>query len=75
MDFDLVRYQVTDHVAEITLDRPKVRNALNPAAYAQLEGAFKRRAIEAPARYGRKAPQGAVADYDFAQRPSHRQRR
>jgi len=36
-----VRFSVTDHVAEIVLDRPAVRNALNRAAYAGLEAAFR----------------------------------
>jgi enoyl-CoA hydratase/carnithine racemase len=36
-----VRVSVTDHVAEIVLDRPSVRNALNRAAYAGLEAAFR----------------------------------
>jgi enoyl-CoA hydratase/carnithine racemase len=36
-----VRYAVKDHVAEIVLDRPEVRNALNRAAYAGLEAAFR----------------------------------
>jgi len=37
----LVRYELADHVAEITIDRPRSRNALNPEAYRQLEGAFR----------------------------------
>ena len=37
----LVRYEVADHVATITLDRPQVRNALNFPAYAELENALK----------------------------------
>lgn len=40
MEFDVVQYAVSDHVATVTLNRPDVRNALNWAAYAQLEGAF-----------------------------------
>ena len=50
MDFDLVRYQVDDHVAQITLDRPQVHNALNRAAYAQLEAAFRRAQAEPDVR-------------------------
>ena len=41
MEFSVVHYEVTDHVAQVTLDRPKVRNALNREAYAQLEAAFR----------------------------------
>jgi enoyl-CoA hydratase/carnithine racemase len=40
MEFDLVRYAVDAHVATVTLDRPKVRNALNREAYRQLAAAF-----------------------------------
>jgi enoyl-CoA hydratase/carnithine racemase len=42
MDATPVRYEALDQVATITLDRPEVRNALNRAAYAELEGAFRR---------------------------------
>jgi enoyl-CoA hydratase/carnithine racemase len=38
--FDLVRYDLQDHVATVTLHRPESRNALNPEAYRQLEAAF-----------------------------------
>jgi enoyl-CoA hydratase/carnithine racemase len=41
MEFTLVRYEVRDHIAWITLNRPEVRNALNRAAYTQLEAAFR----------------------------------
>ena len=41
MEFEEVRYEVRDHIARVTLNRPDVRNALNRAAYAQLEGAFR----------------------------------
>ena len=33
-------YVVRDHVAEITLNRPERRNALNPRAYAEIEQCF-----------------------------------
>lgn len=38
---DLVTYRVEDHVAVITLNRPTRRNALNLAAYEQLEGLMR----------------------------------
>src|SRR5262245_10456524 len=41
MEFNLVRYELADHVAAITLNRPEQRNALNPEAYRQLEAAFR----------------------------------
>ena len=41
MEFTLVRYELSDHIATITLNRPEVRNALNYQAYAQLEAAFR----------------------------------
>jgi enoyl-CoA hydratase/carnithine racemase len=42
MSEDLILYEVADGVATITLNRPDVRNALNFAAYDQLEAAFRR---------------------------------
>jgi enoyl-CoA hydratase/carnithine racemase len=41
MEFTLVRYEVREHTAEITIDRPDVRNALSREAYGQLEAAFR----------------------------------
>ena len=41
MAFDLVRYELADHVATIVLNRPEQRNALNPEAYRQLEAGFR----------------------------------
>lgn len=41
MDFTVVRYEVSDHIATITLNRPEVRNALSREAYTQLEAAFR----------------------------------
>jgi len=38
--FTCLIYDVRDHVAEITLNRPERRNALNPRAYAEIEQAF-----------------------------------
>lgn len=40
-EFTTVLYAVRDHVATITLNRPERRNALNPRAYAEIEGAFR----------------------------------
>lgn len=40
MEFDLVHYRVEGGVADVTIDRPRARNALNREAYRQLEGAF-----------------------------------
>lgn len=40
-DFIHIKYELADHVARVTLDRPEVRNALNARAYAELEAAFR----------------------------------
>jgi enoyl-CoA hydratase/carnithine racemase len=47
---DLVTYNLENHVATITLNRPEVRNALNWAAYAALEKAFARVAADPEVR-------------------------
>ena len=39
-DFTAVLYDVSDHVATVTLNRPEVRNALDRRAYSELEAAF-----------------------------------
>lgn len=39
--FETVHYEVADHVATVTLNRPERRNALNRTAYAELETAFR----------------------------------
>jgi len=39
---DLVRFELRDHVAEVTISRPESRNALNWEAYRQLEDAFRK---------------------------------
>jgi enoyl-CoA hydratase/carnithine racemase len=39
-EFTTVLYDVQDHVATMTLNRPERRNALNPRAYAEIEAAF-----------------------------------
>jgi enoyl-CoA hydratase/carnithine racemase len=40
-NFTCTLYEVRDHVATVTLNRPARRNALNPAAYAEIEWAFR----------------------------------
>src|SRR5688572_12771900 len=42
MSGDLVRFELSEHVAQVTLNRPESRNALNPAAYRELQAAFER---------------------------------
>ncbi len=37
----VLRYDVAEHVATVTLDRPQVKNALNREMYARLEQAFR----------------------------------
>ena len=39
---DLVRFELRDYVAEVTISRPESRNALNWEAYRQLEDAFRK---------------------------------
>lgn len=43
---ELVRYEVANNIATITLNRPERRNALNYPAYAALEAALKRASAE-----------------------------
>lgn len=40
-EFRHTRFDIRDHVATVTLDRPDVRNALNYRAYDELEAAFR----------------------------------
>lgn len=40
-DFTCTLYEVRDHVATVTLNRPERRNALNPRAYPEIEAAFR----------------------------------
>jgi enoyl-CoA hydratase/carnithine racemase len=47
---DSVLYEVADHIATITLNRPEQRNALNFEAYDRLEGAFRQAARDDDAR-------------------------
>lgn len=49
-DFTCVLYEVTEHIARITLNRPERRNALNPRAYAEIEAAFRHADADAEAR-------------------------
>ncbi len=41
MEFETILYQVEDHIATVTINRPERRNALNPTAYAELEKVFR----------------------------------
>lgn len=45
-----VTYEVADHVATITLNRPEQRNALNFDAYDRLEAAFRRSVTDSEVR-------------------------
>ena len=36
----VLRYEVSEHIATVTLDRPETKNALNRELYARLEQAF-----------------------------------
>ncbi len=40
-DFECVRYEVADHIATLTLNRPERRNALNRRAYDEVEAGFR----------------------------------
>lgn len=40
-EFGLVLYEVSDHIATVTLNRPEIYNALNHRAYDELESAFR----------------------------------
>ena len=48
--FQCVKYELSDHVVTITLNRPDRRNALNDQAYGELEGAFQKAAADPAAR-------------------------
>src|SRR5690242_7040127 len=41
MPDDLVRYELNDHIATVTLNRPEAMNAITREVYAQLERAFR----------------------------------
>lgn len=40
-DFTCLLYEVRDHVAIVTINRPDRRNALNRRAYDEVEAAFR----------------------------------
>ena len=40
-EFECVLYEVKDHVAIVTINRPERRNALNRRAYDEVEAAFR----------------------------------
>ena len=40
-DFVHIKYEIADHIARVTLNRPEVRNALNARAYAEVEASFR----------------------------------
>ena len=42
MDYEMIRYEVADRVATITLNRPDQLNALNPAMIGELRDAYER---------------------------------
>src|ERR1700734_794449 len=45
-EFTCLLYEIRDHVAVISLNRPDRRNALNPRAYAEIESAFRAAAAD-----------------------------
>ena len=49
-DFTCTLYEVRDHVARITLNRPERRNALNRRAYSEVEAAFLAASADPDAR-------------------------
>lgn len=48
--FDTLIYELRDHVARITLNRPHRRNALNRQAYDELEAAFRQASADGEVR-------------------------
>lgn len=49
-DFQCLKYDVTGHVAVVTLNRPERRNALNRRAYDEVESAFRAASIDTDVR-------------------------
>jgi enoyl-CoA hydratase/carnithine racemase len=49
-EFTCTLYELRDHVATVTLNRPARRNALNPCAYAEIEAAFRAISADPDAR-------------------------
>ena len=49
-DFECLIYELRDHVARITLNRPQRRNALNRKAYDEVEQAFRRASADPEVR-------------------------
>jgi enoyl-CoA hydratase/carnithine racemase len=41
MEFETILYEVREHIATVTINRPERRNALNPKAYGELEQVFR----------------------------------
>ncbi|HRX01057.1 MAG TPA: enoyl-CoA hydratase-related protein, partial [Cyclobacteriaceae bacterium] len=50
MDFKFIKYELSNGIATITLNRPEVYNALNDAITYELQDAFKQVARDAEAR-------------------------
>src|SRR5262245_37903638 len=46
MTYEAIRYEVADHVATVTLNRPDVHNAMNNAMRRELTGVFTRLATD-----------------------------
>jgi len=63
-DFECLKYEVTNHVAVVTLNRPERRNALNRRAYDEVESAFRAASVDNEVRCvkGCTAAQGKLGD-------------
>ena len=48
--FECLNYDLSDHIATLTLNRPARRNALNDQAYGEVEAAFNRAAADSVVR-------------------------
>ena len=49
-EFQCLKYDVTSHIAVVTLNRPERRNALNRRAYDEIESAFRAAAADPEVR-------------------------